>query len=614
MATDMILSPPVPVNPTPEIESGKSGPSAAASSAKARTGRASNKVEGESFLTTLKKAARDRNIAENPRPVGKAKRIASKALPSKNKMDEASDSASEQNEEPSAVAQPGKNGEAGQSDPIPIIGNLMDFFKILEEMGLRYCDGGSDGKPLMDGDLTDGENVAGLNLKMLMDRLQQGEPVPSAELEAAFERLQQFIAQAMEDNSATVVEGNAGNGRSINQLPDLPRIFLWLKNLAAGLHQQSNDNGGVAGAGSTAAGPSDATISGAGDSLEAVADSIELFGHSKAGSRLQSADNAGTPLEPAKKEPVNPGAAMQAGDSAKKEKDAEKTDGDSNGSKAAVPREMKTDGLARTTAQMPAARDRMPSDTGTANLEHRSPKQSPAASCNPGNASNPDNASAAPAAEGTAVKVLQESQAVKDGGVKLSGGIIEDNSGKVLKTETGGNDAGLLNPQPHQMEKTDEGMSLPNKPEADRSDLKTQTLDQIVQKAAIHLKNGQHEARIDLKPEFLGHIRMQVVSDNQQVTVKILTEHGFVKDMIENHAHQLKADLQQQGLHVDKLEVSVFGDSDGSGNPKERLAGMRTRPGFADNSRQGNAGQDLPRENRRPRRNAQRTTTVDYFA
>jgi len=54
---------------------------------------------------------------------------------------------------------------------------------------------------------------------------------------------------------------------------------------------------------------------------------------------------------------------------------------------------------------------------------------------------------------------------------------------------------------------------------------------------------------------------MQIVTDSQQVAVKIITENPFVKDMLESNLNQLKADLQAQGLKVDELEVSVAHDS-----------------------------------------------------
>lgn len=84
--------------------------------------------------------------------------------------------------------------------------------------------------------------------------------------------------------------------------------------------------------------------------------------------------------------------------------------------------------------------------------------------------------------------------------------------------------------------------------------------DQIVQRAVVQVKTGQSEIKIDLKPEFLGNVRMQIVSENQQVSVRILTELPAVRDMIETGLQQLRSELQNQGLHVDRLEVAVSDD------------------------------------------------------
>jgi flagellar hook-length control protein FliK len=89
---------------------------------------------------------------------------------------------------------------------------------------------------------------------------------------------------------------------------------------------------------------------------------------------------------------------------------------------------------------------------------------------------------------------------------------------------------------------------------------KTDVFDQIVQRAAVQVKSGQGEMRIDLKPEFLGHVRLQIVTENQQVSVRILTELPMVRDMIEGSIQQLKSDLQQQGLLVERVEVAVSDD------------------------------------------------------
>jgi flagellar hook-length control protein FliK len=94
-----------------------------------------------------------------------------------------------------------------------------------------------------------------------------------------------------------------------------------------------------------------------------------------------------------------------------------------------------------------------------------------------------------------------------------------------------------------------------------RGALQSEALQQIIQKASVHLQNGQNEVKIELKPEFLGHIRMQIVTENHQVTLRVLTEFPMVKDLIEHNIQHLRAELQQHGLKMDVLNVSVANDS-----------------------------------------------------
>jgi flagellar hook-length control protein FliK len=107
---------------------------------------------------------------------------------------------------------------------------------------------------------------------------------------------------------------------------------------------------------------------------------------------------------------------------------------------------------------------------------------------------------------------------------------------------------------------------------------------------------------------------MQVISENHLVTVKILAQHGFVKDMIESNVHQLKADLQQQGLEVDKLEVSVSRDSEDSGNFKDKFAQSKARQSHAGHQNEDQPAREKQRQTAEPVRNAEDGTTVDYFA
>ncbi len=102
--------------------------------------------------------------------------------------------------------------------------------------------------------------------------------------------------------------------------------------------------------------------------------------------------------------------------------------------------------------------------------------------------------------------------------------------------------------------------ALPQTPGAQTSAPKAEVLNQIVDRAVFKLNNGQSEVRIDLKPDFLGHVRLQIVTENHQVSLRILAESAAVKDLIDGHLGQLKNDLQAQGLKVDEIDVTVAKD------------------------------------------------------
>ncbi len=211
-------------------------------------------------------------------------------------------------------------------------------------------------------------------------------------------------------------------------------------------------------------------------------------------------------------------------------------------------------------------------------------------------------------------KLINDAQTAKENPLKTELFAADDAGSKVLKLEAGTSDSGQLASQWHATEKTSETASLTKDADAASRELRTHTLEQIVRRAVIQVRDGQHEARIDLKPDFLGHVRMQVITANQQVTVKILTEFGFVKDMIENSIQQLKTDLQQQGLEVDKVDVSVSRDAQGNKHPQENFGHTGNRkPGPEPNDR-GNEWEGQPE---RPKRSVLRSEdhgTVDYFA
>jgi len=211
-------------------------------------------------------------------------------------------------------------------------------------------------------------------------------------------------------------------------------------------------------------------------------------------------------------------------------------------------------------------------------------------------------------------KLINDAQADKENPLKANTALNGDSGSKVVKIETGTTDSGQLTSQTQTSPKAFEMVSAAKETEAGQSALRNQTMEQIVRRAVVQVRDGQHEARIALKPEFLGHVRMQIITENQQVTVKILTEFGFVKEMIENNIHQLKADLQQQGLEVNKVDVSVSRDADGNKHSQQNADRAKNQQHETDHT----GGDNTREKNREPKEHpgltADGLSTVDYFA
>jgi flagellar hook-length control protein FliK len=151
--------------------------------------------------------------------------------------------------------------------------------------------------------------------------------------------------------------------------------------------------------------------------------------------------------------------------------------------------------------------------------------------------------------------------------------------------------------------------------ETQRSPGGKENLGSLVRTTAFLLKNGRQEARMALQPESLGHLKIRILTENQQVTVKVMAETVVAKELLENNLHQLKADFQNQGLEISKFDVSLSQDSDRNGtgqNPS--FASNRTKdksgPKKEENTRQSEKTEKTASNANRARHN----DAVDYFA
>jgi flagellar hook-length control protein FliK len=141
-----------------------------------------------------------------------------------------------------------------------------------------------------------------------------------------------------------------------------------------------------------------------------------------------------------------------------------------------------------------------------------------------------------------------------------------------------------------------------------------ENFNQLVERALITVRGEQSEARIALKPDQLGHVQMKIVTENNLVTIRIMTESPMARDLIDANAHQLKTELQQQGLNVESIQVSVSDDqNDPNRGARQREAFLRQmaatgrRPAEEERDR-GNYGSSQPKPGRSG------ATGIDYFA
>ena len=196
---------------------------------------------------------------------------------------------------------------------------------------------------------------------------------------------------------------------------------------------------------------------------------------------------------------------------------------------------------------------------------------------------------------------------------KISEGVLTHK--KVEKTESNsGENSNLSSRNFSTPDKGTGAISHSKEPQAFTKSAQADTLRQIVNKAAFNLENGRSEFKIDLKPESLGHLRMQILTENHHVTVRILAENPLVKDMIESNLGQLKANFQNQGLEIEKFDVSVAQDSDKNGTGDGRYDSKRMGKKSGDTGNGYAEKTEKPEEIDVSTRRGQQEGAVDFFA
>jgi flagellar hook-length control protein FliK len=90
-----------------------------------------------------------------------------------------------------------------------------------------------------------------------------------------------------------------------------------------------------------------------------------------------------------------------------------------------------------------------------------------------------------------------------------------------------------------------------------RGHLLAEDMSQFILKGMkVNSAAGFSEARITLVPEHLGKVDVRITITNGNMVAQFVTETALGKELLDSQLMNLRTLLQQQGLHVDKLEVS----------------------------------------------------------
>ena len=140
---------------------------------------------------------------------------------------------------------------------------------------------------------------------------------------------------------------------------------------------------------------------------------------------------------------------------------------------------------------------------------------------------------------------------------------------------------------------------------------------QIVRSVNGSLGSGRSHVNIQLVPESLGRVSIQLKMANNVLSAQITAQHESTKALLEQNLSSLRAAFDEQGIKVDRLVISrdTFDMKNQEQDKDARSSGRYTKSGGEDNGQSKQKGRD--QENERspynPGRWNERLSAMDYF-
>ena len=141
-------------------------------------------------------------------------------------------------------------------------------------------------------------------------------------------------------------------------------------------------------------------------------------------------------------------------------------------------------------------------------------------------------------------------------------------------------------------------------------------IDQIVATASLRSTDGRNQIQIRLKPEFLGNVQMSITAAKEQMVVRMVTDQIAVKEVIESNLQQLKTELQNQGLIIDRIDILVNPDTEQQSN-RDPFSQMFKHSSSQNGQKQGRderSPSDDQEQHGRPEEDSPSEEGINYFA
>lgn len=112
-------------------------------------------------------------------------------------------------------------------------------------------------------------------------------------------------------------------------------------------------------------------------------------------------------------------------------------------------------------------------------------------------------------------------------------------------------------------------------------------LEELIHKVDGIYKTGKNQLKLQLVPEHLGKLSINLSSDNQNVKARIFVESLQVKETIESNLNAFRDNLREKGVNITNIEVSVGQDPETFRQNRNlmqlKTKARRVQPSFEEN-------------------------------